>query len=93
MILKRVSDHLKTCGRDSVFDMAQRFDTTPDALRNMLTVLERKGLVQRLAMGTPCAGGCTQCRPETIELYDWVGERASSEKKERKTIDIAQNFS
>ncbi|RJX33017.1 MAG: sugar metabolism transcriptional regulator [Oxalobacter sp.] len=73
MILQRISDHLKQRRRDSIHDMAQTLNTSPDALRNMLAILERKGLVQRLPSGTPCGGGCCQCRPETIEIYDWVG--------------------
>ncbi len=76
MLLKKISDHLQANRRDSIFDMAKRFDTTPDALRSMLLLLERKGLVRRVPLGTPCAGGCMQCRPETIELYDWVGRAA-----------------
>ena len=74
MIIKRVSDHLRDHRRASLNDMAQCFDTTPDALRNMLSVLERKGLVRRMPTGTACAGSCCKCRPETIELYDWIGQ-------------------
>lgn len=76
MILKRVSDHLKEHRRDSIADMARRLDTTPDALRSMLEVLERKGFVKRLPLGTPCSGGCNHCHPQEIELYDWTGRGA-----------------
>lgn len=73
MILQRLSDHLKQRRRDSVYDMARSLNASPDALRSMLAILERKGLVQRLPSGTQCGGGCCQCRPETIEIYDWIG--------------------
>ena len=72
MIIQRISDHLRQQGRASVHDMALSLNTSPDALRSMLTVLERKGKVRRVAAGTTCSSGCCQCKPESIELYDWV---------------------
>lgn len=71
MILSQVSDYLKLRGRASVMDMAIALNTTPDALRDMLAVLERKGRVRRMPPGTPCGGGCAKCDPANIELYQW----------------------
>ncbi|MBU1425060.1 MAG: FeoC-like transcriptional regulator [Gammaproteobacteria bacterium] len=70
MIIARVSDYLKERGRASLQDMALGLDTSPDALRDMLAILERKGRVLRLPSGTGCSG-CSKCQPADIELYEW----------------------
>ena len=56
MILARVTDYLKTHRRAALVDMATGLDATPEALREMLSVLERKGRVQKLPSGTACGG-------------------------------------
>lgn len=71
MILSQVSDYLKTHGRVALIDLALHLDADPDALREMLAVLEKKGRVRKLAAGTTCAGGCHKCNPASVELYEW----------------------
>lgn len=73
MILARITDYLKTNRRAALTDMATGLDATPEALREMLAVLERKGRVQKLPTGTACGGGCNKCSPASVELYEWVG--------------------
>lgn len=73
MILSRVNDYLRQRGRASLLDMALGLDAAPDALRDMLAILERKGRVRRLPAGTACGGGCNKCAPANIELYEWNG--------------------
>ncbi|MBN2885903.1 MAG: FeoC-like transcriptional regulator [Chromatiaceae bacterium] len=77
MIMSDLSDYLRTHKRAALRDLAYRFETDPEALRGMLERLERKGRVRRLPSGTPCAGGCCSCDPASIELYEWMGERAA----------------
>lgn len=72
MIVSELSRYLRDNRRAAVRDLAYRFDAEPDALRGMLETLERKGRVRRLPANTPCAGGCCQCDPTTIEIYEWV---------------------
>jgi DNA-binding IclR family transcriptional regulator len=74
MILARVLDYLRRHRRASVADMAQGLGAAPEALREMLAMLERKGRVRRLPAGTLCAGGCRKCDPASVELYEWQGE-------------------
>lgn len=69
-ILARVCGYLRTHRRAGLVDIAQGLDVSPDALRDMLAMLERKGRVRRLPSGTSCSG-CSKCAPETIELYEW----------------------
>lgn len=74
MILSRVNAYLKDRRRASLVDMALGLGATPDALREMLAILERKGRVRRLPAGTTCGGGCCKCAPASIELYEWQDE-------------------
>lgn len=73
MILSQAKEYLRQHSRASVVDMAQGLDATPEALKGMLAILERKGLVRRLPAGTTCSG-CCKCDPNAAELYEWVGE-------------------
>lgn len=70
-ILARLTGYLRTHRRAGLVDMALGLDVSPDALRDMLAVLERKGRVRRLPAGTSCSG-CSKCAPESIELYEWA---------------------
>ncbi len=71
MILSRVSDYLKTHRRAALKDMALGLEATPDALREMLAVLEKKGRVRKLPAGSSCSGGCHKCDSASVELYEW----------------------
>lgn len=73
MIISRLSAYLQQHQRASLHDMALGLDTDAEALRNMLSVLERKGRVSRLPSGTSCSGGCGKCQPHTVEIYEWTG--------------------
>ena len=73
MIVTEVSRYLQTQGRAALRDLSSRFDANPDALRGMLSTLERKGRVRKLPANTACGGGCTSCDPTSIEIYEWVG--------------------
>jgi DeoR/GlpR family transcriptional regulator of sugar metabolism len=71
MILSLVNDYLRARQRASLQDMARVLDASPEAIRDMLEILERKGRVRRLPAGTACGGGCNKCAPATVELYEW----------------------
>jgi putative ferrous iron transport protein C len=73
MILAEITGYLAEHKRVALADLANRFETSPDALRGMLHALERKGRVRRIANGAACSGGCCKCDPETVETYEWVG--------------------
>jgi hypothetical protein len=74
MILSELNRYLAVRQRAALFDLSQHFGTAPEALRGMLAVLERKGRVRKLPPGTACGGGCSGCKPESVEIYEWVGE-------------------
>ncbi len=73
MILSRVSEYLKSHRRAAVTDMAIALEVTPEALREMLGILQRKGRIRKLPAGTACGGGCNKCNSATVEIYEWVG--------------------
>lgn len=85
MIISRLSAYLQQHQRASLQDMALGLDTDAEALRNMLSVLERKGRVSRLPSGTSCSGGCGKCQPHTVEIYEWTGSAQAGQS------NLAQN--
>ena len=80
MILLRLEQYLRERRRSGLVDIALGLNADPDALRDMLGVLERKGRVRRLPRGIPC-NGCAKCHPATIELYEWTGAAGSGKGK------------
>jgi hypothetical protein len=75
MILAEVRQYLTQHKRVALNDLSHHFGSDPEALRGMLAVLERKGKVRRMPMGTPCWGGCCKCDPARVEIFEWI-ERA-----------------
>jgi hypothetical protein len=75
MILSEIRDYLQLNRRAAVVDMANRFNTSPDALRGMLEKLVAKGQIKKLPAGTACSG-CSDCDPVTVEIYEWIGDIA-----------------
>ena len=81
MILSELTSYLTQQERIALLDLSYRFDTDTDALRGMLSLLERKGRVRKLPAGTLCGTGCSKCDATTIEIYEWVSD-ASTEQSE-----------
>ena len=74
MILSELTSYLAQQERVALLDLSYRFDTDTDALRGMLSILERKGRVRKLPAGTLCGTGCSKCDATTIEIYEWVAD-------------------
>lgn len=72
MLLTRLSSYLQLNRRAALTDMAIALNAAPEALRDMLTLLERKQRVTKLPAGSSCGGGCNKCAPDSIEIYQWV---------------------
>lgn len=67
-----IRNHLQARGSCSLADLALHFNTTPDAMRGMLSHWLRKGrVVQEGAGCSSGCGGCTSCDPATLEFYRW----------------------
>ncbi len=76
MILSDIRGYLQQRGQASLADLALHFDTDADAMRGMLQVWVRKGLVQKLAATASCGSSCTQCGAAAIEVYAWRSSTA-----------------
>jgi len=74
VILTDVRDYLKSLGQAPLRDMALTFGMDQAALRPLVEQWIDKGKVKKLPQGTACGGGCSSCAPQTIEIYQWVGE-------------------
>ena len=74
MLLTRLHEHLRQRGRASLADLAHALDSTPAAIEAMLSLLERKGKVRRLPLGSTCGTGCCQCDPTGLTLYEVVDQ-------------------
>ncbi len=73
MILKEIQDFVLDYHRVSLAEMELHFHIDGDALRQMLSKLIQKGRVRKLPIPHNC-DGCTFCRPETTEFYEWMGQ-------------------
>ena len=71
MILSELRSYLAEHKRVALQDMANRFDTEPDALRGMLAILERKGRVRRIPVSA-CTIGCGKCEEACAEVYEYL---------------------
>ncbi len=76
MILSELTGYLAQHRRVALIDMAYRFGASPDALRGMLAILERKGWVRRLEGGAACGSACGKCDTSALETYEWLGSPA-----------------
>jgi hypothetical protein len=71
MILADISDYIQKRQRVSVADIVNRFDADPDAVREMLALLERKKRIHRIPSVPACGSSCRQCDSAATELYAW----------------------
>ena len=72
-MLTAIQNYLSRQRRAALTDLSQHLGADPEALRGMLSVLERKGRVRKLPAGATCASSCNSCDPRTLEIFEWVG--------------------
>jgi hypothetical protein len=72
MVLRAIKDYLASRKRATLADLATRFSVEESALRSMLVLWERKGLVRMIAAETRACGECCACPPAT-EVCEWLG--------------------
>lgn len=73
MILSELKAYLTQNRCVAIGDLANRFQTSPEALRGMLEVFIRKGRLKRIANGAGECTGCTKCDAFLLEMYEWMG--------------------
>jgi len=68
--LAQAKAYLIERGRAPLGDIATRFDSSPDATRQVMQHWVAKGRAKILACG-PCKSGCA-CAERPDEVYEWV---------------------
>jgi putative ferrous iron transport protein C len=76
MILSEIRHYLQQRGQASLADLALHFDTDADAIRGMLQVWMRKGMVHKLVATAACGSSCTKCDSAATEVYAWLSSSA-----------------
>jgi hypothetical protein len=71
MILSELKLYLQQRGQAPLSDIAVHFDVDAAVARGMLQVWMKKGKVQCLQTTPACGSSCTQCAPESTEIYVW----------------------
>jgi putative ferrous iron transport protein C len=72
MILSDLRAYLETRRQATLGDLALHLRAEPDAVREMLSIWERKGRVRRLPAPAGCGRTCAACSPAASEVYLWV---------------------
>ena len=78
MILSDIRRYLEQRGQATLSDIALHFDADPDAVRGMLDVWINKGKVHKQMATGSCGSSCTQCDPDTTEIYVWGRKEAET---------------
>ncbi|MGR9107172.1 MAG: FeoC-like transcriptional regulator [Gammaproteobacteria bacterium] len=73
MVLAELRSYLQENKRVLLVDLANRFNSDPDALRGMLQKWVSKGKVRKVSGEKGCSSGCCKCDPATLEFYEWLG--------------------
>ncbi len=73
MILSDLKTYLTSRKRAPIGDLANHFNSEPDAMRGMLEHFIRKGKLRRLD-GDGACGGCHKCDAFALEIYEWTEE-------------------
>jgi len=71
VILSEIRDYLRSRRQASLADIAIQVDADPDAVRAMVEVWIRKGLVTRLPPANGCGTQCRQCEDAQTEIFAW----------------------
>ncbi len=78
MILTQLKSHLRLNQTASLFDMALRFNTEPNVIRDMLQLWINKGKVRKCMKTPQCGSKCSKCDPLLTEVYQWVETESCS---------------
>ncbi len=72
MILRDVLDYLKQHRSVTLKELANHFDTEPEALRGMLALLVVKNKIQKVSANNACGTSCCKCDNALTEIYQIV---------------------
>lgn len=80
MILSDIRKYIEQQRQVTLADMANHFESAPEALRGMLNVWIRKGKITRHLCTSACGGSCKGCDSAATEIYAWESIPASPQQ-------------
>jgi putative ferrous iron transport protein C len=72
MILSGIKHYIRDRKQASLEDMTLHFGSSADAMRGMLDLWVRKGLVECCQASEACGTRCQGCEASAREIYRWV---------------------
>jgi putative ferrous iron transport protein C len=76
-MLKELKQILKSSHQMPLKELSAKLGLDPSSTKQLLLFYLRKGEVIKLPEGTLCSH-CTSCKPEAIEIYQWVNSKSST---------------
>lgn len=73
MLLSDIKQYLQTQPSQTLLELSRRFQIEANVLRDMLSVLIRKGQVRQCTKTPRCGTKCHQCALLVTEIYEWIG--------------------
>lgn len=73
-MLLEIKTYLMARSKVSLHELTCHFQASPDVLLPMIEIWITKGKVKRCTKEPHCGVKCVQCRPSTVEWFEWVKE-------------------
>lgn len=74
MILREISEYIKSNKLVSVMDVVNHFDIEKDFVLTLLDDLERRNRIKHLGSSCgSCSGSCAACAVADIDYIQWIG--------------------
>ena len=71
-MLLDIKAYLMSRPKASLHELTQHFQVSAEVLLPMLTIWIQKGKVRRCIKASHCGVQCLQCRPITVEWFEWI---------------------
>ncbi len=75
MLLSDIKQYLQQQSGQTLLELSRQFKIEINVLREMLSVLVRKGQVRQCTKTPRCGTKCQQCSVVSTEIYEWVVEK------------------
>lgn len=76
-MLYDIKNYLMLHPKASLHMLTQHFKVPPEVMMSMLELWIAKGKVRKCSKEPHCGVKCIQCRPSTVEWFEWVKEESA----------------
>ena len=73
-MLQDIKAYLMTHPKVSLHALTHHFQVPADVMLSMIDIWIAKGKVRKCSKEPHCGVKCMQCRPSTVEWFEWVNE-------------------